>query len=338
MGALKEETARECACDTARGQASVRSCERERTQGAAGARKAGSVIDERAFKVLVALVDATDAHCDVDSLARRSGLSTDEAARALASLREREVLGADATARDDALAALEPFRVRRAVLLAAGFGSRLAPLTLKTPKPLIRVRGVRIIDTLIDAVTAAGIDEIYVVRGYLADQFDQLLEKYPSIRFVDNPLFEESNNISSALAARDKLGGSYVFESDLLLRAPQLVSRYQYASNYLGVPVDATDDWCLPSRDGVITGMELGGKNCHHMFGLSYWTVEDGEKLAEDIPRVFAEPGGRDLFWDKVPLERCADRYRIRVRDCTFDDVIEIDTVAELASIDPAYA
>ena len=85
------------------------------------------------------------------------------------------------------LEALEPYRVKRAVFIAAGFGSRLVPITLNTPKPLVRVNGKRMIDGLIDACLAAGINEIYVVRGYLAEQFDQLLYKYPMIKFLENP-------------------------------------------------------------------------------------------------------------------------------------------------------
>ena len=61
--------------------------------------------------------------------------------------------------------ALEPYRVRRAVFMAAGFGSRLVPITLNTPKPLVRVKGKRIIDSLLDAVVSIGIKEIYLVRG-----------------------------------------------------------------------------------------------------------------------------------------------------------------------------
>ena len=100
------------------------------------------------------------------------------------------------------LSALEPYRAKRAVFIAAGFGSRLAPITLNTPKPLVRVRGKRIIDTLLDACLQAGISEIYIVRGYLSEQFDQLLYKYPMIRFLENPAYNEANNISSALVAR----------------------------------------------------------------------------------------------------------------------------------------
>lgn len=76
---------------------------------------------------------------------------------------------------NEGLAALEPYRAKRAVFIAAGFGSRLVPITLNTPKPLVRVHGVRIIDRMIDACLEAEINEIYIVRGYLADQFDQLL-------------------------------------------------------------------------------------------------------------------------------------------------------------------
>lgn len=84
--------------------------------------------------------------------------------------------------------ALEPYRVKRAVFIAAGFGTRLVPITFNTPKPLVRVHGNRIIDSLIDACLQAGISEIYIVRGYLAEQFDQLLYKYPMIKFLENPV------------------------------------------------------------------------------------------------------------------------------------------------------
>ena len=141
------------------------------------------------------------------------------------------------------IAALEPYRVQRAVLLTAGFERRLLPVTVNTPMPLARVNGVRIIDRLIDAVISAGIDEIYVVRGYLAEEFDQLLTKYPNIRFIENPLYGSTNNISSAVASCHLFENAHVFESDLLLTNPRLITKYQYRSNYLGIAVNKTDDW-----------------------------------------------------------------------------------------------
>ena len=124
------------------------------------------------------------------------------------------------------LVALEPYRVKRAIFIAAGFGSRLVPITFNTPKPLVRVHGVRIIDRLIDACLEAGIDEIIIVRGYLGELFDQLLYKYPMIKFLENPIYNEANNISSSLVARYLLAGAYVFEADLLISNPKIIKKY----------------------------------------------------------------------------------------------------------------
>ncbi len=126
------------------------------------------------------------------------------------------------------LDALEPYRAKRAVFIAAGFGSRMVPITLNTPKPLVRVNGKRIIDTLIDACLAAGIEEIYIVRGYLAEQFDQLLYKYPMIKFLENPSYNDANNISSALVARYLLSNAYVLEADLVCSNPEIIKKYHY--------------------------------------------------------------------------------------------------------------
>ena len=236
-------------------------------------------------------------------------------------------LAEENTITEQGLAALELYRVRRAVFIAAGFGSRLAPITFNTPKPLVRVKGQRIIDSLLDAVLAAGIEEIYVVRGYLFAIIDQLLYKYPMIQFIQNPLYNEANNISSVYCAREVIRQAYVLEADLLLYNPALIKKYQYSSNYLGVPEEKTED----------TRLQIGGTDCFHMFGISYWTQEDGEKLSRDVVSVYNAPGGRERYWDQVALEYYRAHYEISVRECTFQDIIEIDTFNELKQLDPTY-
>lgn len=235
------------------------------------------------------------------------------------------------------LEALEPYRVKRAVIFAAGFGSRMVPITLNTPKPMVRVKGKRIIDGLLDAITAAGITEIYIVRGYLGEQFEQLLHKYPTLQFIDNPMYNEANNISSAMCARHQLAGAYACEADLLLYNPALITKYQYQSNYLGVPVDKTDDWCLQTRGGYISALKLGGTDCYHMFGISYWDEQDGARLAGHIEQVYHSPGGKERYWDQVAFDYFPSEYKIGVRPCTFDDIAEIDTYRELKQIDDSY-
>ncbi|MBR3042572.1 MAG: NTP transferase domain-containing protein [Eubacterium sp.] len=235
------------------------------------------------------------------------------------------------------LAALEPYKVKRAVFIAAGFGSRLAPITFNTPKPLVRVKGVRIIDHLIDACLKAEINEIYIVRGYLAEQFDQLLYKYPMIKFLENPVYNEANNISSALVARHLLSNAYVFEADLLISNPDIIKKYHYTSDFLAIKKDRTDDWCFEVKDGVIKEEKVGGENCWQMVGISYWNEADGEKLSDDIASVYASPGGKERYWEQVPLVYCKDKYAVEVRECFDEDIVEIDTFRELKEIDSTY-
>ncbi len=235
---------------------------------------------------------------------------------------------------------LEPYRAKRAILFAAGFGSRMRPITISTPKPLVRVHGTRIIDRLIDALLSVGVDEIYIVRGYLKDSFDQLLAKYPTLKFIDNPLFDTTNNISSALVAKDHFENAYAFESDLLIENTELITKYQYTSNYLAIPVERTDDWYFDAdEDGVITHIAKGkDAPCWQMVGCSYWSAADGKRLSHDIPEVFARGGDcEQIFWDDVALDRKPEDYAIHVRQCTADDITEIDSFAELQEIDPAY-
>ncbi len=233
--------------------------------------------------------------------------------------------------------ALEPYRAKRAVFIAAGFGSRMVPITLNTPKPLVRVHGKRIIDTLLDACLEAGIEEIYIVRGYLGEQFDQLLYKYPMLHFLDNPVYNEANNISSAMVARNLFSNSYVFEADLVLSNPKIITKYHYTSDFLAIPKERTDDWCFVVKDGVIKEEKVGGENCWQMVGISYWNKEDGEKLAEDVPAVFSGPGGKERYWEQVPLVYKKENYKVGVRECKEDDIIEIDTFRELKELDPSY-
>ena len=234
--------------------------------------------------------------------------------------------------------ALEPYRVQRAIFIAAGLSSRLAPITLNTPKPLVRVNGTRIIDTMLDAVVAAGIPEIVIVRGYLGEQFDQLHYKYPQIKFVENPLFNECNNISSAMCVRFLFQNAYVLDADLILKNPKIIRKYEYQSHLVGIPVERTDDWCVTvDKNGYVDTVSMGGLNGYREVGIFYWSAEDGARLAEDLQTVYCSPGGKERYWEQAPLVYKKDNYRVAVRECSAQDVIEVDTFSELKKLDRSY-
>ena len=296
------------------------------------------MLTKQQFNILVRL-EAEKAALSQRALAEALDVSVGTINRALQELSELGYVAGGAVT-EKGLEALEPYRTRRAVFMAAGFGSRMVPITLNTPKPLVRVKGKRIIETLLDDCVAAEIEEIYIVRGYLAEQFDQLLYKYPQIKFIENPAFNDANNIVSILCARDKLESAYILEADLYLSNPNLITKYQYSSNYLGIPVKRTDDWCIYTKGGYIVEDRLGGEgdNCFQTVGISYWTKEDGKKLYEHVAAACAEPGGKEHLWGYVPLVRFKNEYKVAVRPCKFEDVVEIDSFNELKALDPVYA
>ena len=294
-----------------------------------------NTINKKEFQIL-SLLAAEKGPLSQRQLSLRSGLSLGSVNKVVRGLLERQLMGEEGI-RPQGLGALEPYRVRRAVFIAAGFGSRLAPVTLDIPKPLIPVKGERMIDGLLDAVLAAGIREIVIVRGYKAEAFDVLLEKYPMIRFVDNPDYAEANNILSALCVRDLLENAYIFDADLILQKPALICPYHYESNFLGIYAKRTDDWCFTTRGGYILEERRGGTDCYQVIGISYWSREDGRKLAGDLQEVASMPGGREYYWEQVPMAVLRDRYRVAIRPCLAEDVIEIDTFNELKALDPSY-
>ena len=288
------------------------------------------------FEVLT-LVEKYEKKLSQREIAKGTGLSLGLVNKIISELLKNNLIDKDNIITKKGLEALEPYRVKKAIFLAAGFGSRLVPITLNTPKPMVLVNGKRIIETLLDAVIKAGIEEIYIVTGYLSEQFEVLKKKYPQIKFIENHMYNEANNISSAYLVRNLIKNAYVLESDLYLYNPNLIRKYEYHSNFLGYYVDRSDDWCLEVKNGIITKEKIGGLNCFQMVGISYYDENDGLKIEKDMKEVFESPGGKEKYWEQVILDICKKNYNIYLRECKKDDIIEIDTFNELKAIDKTY-
>lgn len=101
----------------------------------------------------------------------------------------------------------------KAVILAAGLGSRLRPITDKVPKCMVPVNGIRIIDKQIDNLLKNNVTEIYVVSGYLHEVLDSHLKtNYPTVQIVHNERYNETNNMYSLYMTEQ-----YVKGEDFLL-------------------------------------------------------------------------------------------------------------------------
>ena len=226
---------------------------------------------------------------------------------------------------------------KRAIIMAAGVGQRMQPLTLTTPKPLIEVNGKRMIDTVVEALEANGITEIYVVIGHLKEQFIDWAKDKPNVRLIENPWYESCNNISSLYAAREHLGDCMILDGDQIIRDPAVLNPHFTRSGYSAVwTEEETNEWLMRTdENGVVTSCSrTGGKNGWQLYSVSRWTEADGAKLRRHLEQEF-ESGNRQIYWDDVAMFCHPEAYELGVYPMQKGAVIEIDTLDELEAFSP---
>ena len=231
------------------------------------------------------------------------------------------------------------YKVKQAIIMAAGVGSRMRPVTLEVPKPLVKVNGQRMIDSVICGLHKNGIYDIYIVVGYLKDQFKKLQQEYTGIKLIDNPYYNSCNNISSLYVARDHLEETMILDGDQIIYNPAILRPEFEYSGYNSVWTEKyTDEWLQEVENGVVKNCSrTGGKKGWQLYSISRWTLEDGQKLKKHLEREFEIKKNCQIYWDDVPMFCYRDEYQLGIFEMDKKDVIEIDSFAELIKIDKHY-
>lgn len=227
--------------------------------------------------------------------------------------------------------------VQRAIIMAAGVGNRMHPLTYTVPKPLIEVNGKRMIDTVIDGLHQNGIMEIYVVVGYLKEKFFEWgIQK--NVQFIENPFFDSCNNISSLYAAREHLGDCIILDADQIIYNPKILDPRFSLSGYNAVWCEGeTDEWLMNVENGIVKSCSrTGGSHGWQLYSISRWSKEDGIRLKKNLEYEF-ERGNKDIYWDDVVMFCHFDEYKLGIYEMQKSDITEIDNLHELASLDNRY-
>ena len=222
----------------------------------------------------------------------------------------------------------------RAILMAAGMGTRLRPLTNNTPKSLIEVNGMSLLERQILNLKEIGVDEIIVLTGYLHEKFDDIVKKYNLIKVV-NDKYDLYNNIYTMYLVRQYLKDAFVIDADQYITRNFLPKTKPETSIYYSAcKENINGEWIFKynEEDNRIFGIEIADENSkpsYIMSGASFWTEKDGTLIAQKVEEAINKGDFKDMYWDSIPVENF-DKMDVRIEKIKNDDIFEIDNLDDL--------
>ena len=232
--------------------------------------------------------------------------------------------------------ALEPYRVKNAIILAAGFGSRFVPFTYDTPKGLLKVNGEPMIERQIEQLHESGIKNITIVVGYLKEKFDYLIDKF-NVKLVFNPEYAVKNNFVSVYCVLDRLENTYLLVSDHWIRNSVFHTwepNSRLCCSYFEGP---TKEWGVTTKTrGRIVRIDPVGENTWALNGPAYFTKDVSQKFAALIKETYEKPGTDDWYWEDI-LAKNLDELEVYINRQEPGNVLEFESLEELREFDDSY-
>ena len=228
--------------------------------------------------------------------------------------------------------------MRNAIILAAGKSQRFAPFTYEKPKGLFKVRGEILINRQIEQLIEAGVNNIYVVVGYMKEKFFYLEKKYPQVRILINNTFGQyKGNLYSLYVARNYMSNTYIccadhyFVNNPFLEEPQRTYRAcvwkQGKFREFSVAVSDAD---------VITRTDMGGRNAYAMVGHAFFSERFSNKFRELLEEEIDDFGVPNMFWESF-YNKHRKELTLFVKYYKENEIQEFESIDDLRQFDEGF-
>ena len=218
---------------------------------------------------------------------------------------------------------------RNAIILAAGFGMRMVPINLTTPKAFLEVNGEKLIERTIRQLKEAGVQDITVVVGFMKDSFEYLIDEY-GVDLVYNPEFASANNIRSLGLVLSKLSNTYIIPCDIWCDRNPFRRNELYSWYMVSDLIDEESTVRVNRKMELVTVSEDEPGN--GMIGISYLLDDDAAVVRARMEKLLSTGKHDDAFWETALYDR--DRMFIRARVVHSTDAVEINTYEQLRELD----
>lgn len=221
----------------------------------------------------------------------------------------------------------------RAILLAAGKGTRLRPLTLDTPKSLVKVNEKPLLERQIEYLKEIGISDIVVVIGYLAEKFKYLEEKY-DVKLVYNDKYDVYNNIYTMYLVKDYLANSYVMEGDVYIDNNFLLKDMKTSVYFSPYKKGFKNEWKLMfDRNNKVYDIDICDGEGQILTGISYWSKRDADIIVDRLEKAINGDNFTDLYWDNIVKDNIKD-LNIHMHQVDANSVFEIDCLEDFNKVE----
>lgn len=261
-------------------------------------------------------------------LAEKSGHSLGVVNKSLKYLTENGYLDENMRLTSLAKQILDESSPRNAIILAAGFGMRMVPINLTTPKALIEVNGERLIERLITQLNEVGIKEITVVVGFMKENFEYLIDEF-GVNLVVNPDYASRNNLHSLALVSNKIHNTYIVPCDIWCEINPFSTTELYSWYMVSDLIEEESSVRVNRKTELVKIPEDAGGNA--MIGIAYLVESEAGIVREKLKKMDNEKYA-DCFWEETLYKK--DRMIVQSKVAKSLDVIEINTYEQLRDLD----